>query len=303
MRLLFVAADGVGVDWLESQIVPAVGGEGGWETVVHGELRAPIPMTGPSWTSILTGLTVAQHGVVDGWGRKVGVSRGFADLEGEYIWDRPLGTCGIVGIPTVWPPRRPNAAGGWMVAGYPFAPGTWPRGLLDGIDYVSDYASAVHLMQRARGESEWWPDEHTPEAALALMALSDELRIAALEKLPPVEHLFVGVMLFDRVGHKTFDLPNAASYLEEAARLIAGMTVRLRDRFAPDWLAIASDHGWTLDRPGHDPRGGYALFRKGKRGAVGRVDLVNHELRATLESYLVADDSELLARLQALGYA
>lgn len=298
MRLLFVAADGLGFSWMERHVIRDLGRR----AVAHGELTAPVPMTGPSWTSVLTGLTVARHGVTDGWGRKISDSRGFADLEGQYLWDRPLGTCGIIGVPTIWPPRRPNTAGGWMIAGYPFPPQAWPRGLLDGIDYLSDYASAVHLIQRARDGSEWWPDEHTPEAALALMAMCDELRIATLERLPAVEHLFVGIMLFDRVGHKTFDLPNATIYLEEAARVIAGMVARLMERFDPDWTVVASDHGWTLDRPGHDPHGGYALFHRGNDRDGRRVDLVNHELREFLETHMIADDPELLNRLRALGY-
>ena len=33
-------------------------------------LYSPVPMTGPAWSSIYTGLSVTNHGISEGWGRR-----------------------------------------------------------------------------------------------------------------------------------------------------------------------------------------------------------------------------------------
>ncbi len=299
LRLLFVGIDCLGVGRFGSfvkeklnEVAPAM---------VWGECYAPVPNTGPSWTSILTGLRFEEHGVTHMLGLPRNGSKSFRDLQGRYVFERLPGPVGVFNLPTTYPPRgRP---GDWMVSGYPADPHTFPSGLLDGIDYVGDYARMIVKMRTLDGKRPFWPDEYSFETAAALMKMIERLHLVALTRLPMPEYLFVCTTLFDRVAHQVHDRgpDGQTGPLDDAAQFIADWLLRLLDRFPADTVVLVSDHGWDQQKNGHSPHGFWAMWGAGVTES-GRIDIHNHELRARIEAALAATDPDVEERLRALGY-
>lgn len=297
MRLLFLAVDCLGWPWFERHWLPDLP-----DNLVYGKLIAPLPVTGPSWTSILTGMTVEQHGVTDTHGRPRDGSKSFMDLYGRYLSDVLPGSVGMFNMPCTFPPR--GRRGDWMISGYPYPPATFPTCLLDGMDYIGDAATLLSSLHPVQDLGEpFWPDVLPFRDVLTLLDLVERLHLRALSYLPVPSYLFVATTYFDRVAHAKHGArdPDPDPF-DRAARYCLEWANQVIKRYPADTVVIASDHGWDESLPGHDGQGIWAAWGRGVHHS-GRRDMANHELRGFLESVLSLSDPRVQKRLEALGYA
>jgi len=298
MRLLFIGLDGLGLTRAERYLLANLPDALRW-----GELSAEpgdLCNTGPSWTSIFTGQPAAEHGITSLVGTPKDGSKVFRDLPGQYLFEQLPGTTGCMNIPTTYPPRA--RSGDWMISGYPFQPVSTPANLLNGLDYVSDYAKAVNLQRADRGESWFWPDENELQQAFTIMHMIEEIRLSTLRRLPAVDNLFVANCMYDRGGHLCHDLDEheQTEPLNYAAKRVADWALRVIARFPAQTTVLCSDHGWSQAENRHAPGGFYAMFGAGVEPV--RVDLKNYELKAVIEDALLATDPDVHERMEALGY-
>ncbi|HEY65546.1 MAG TPA: hypothetical protein G4O02_13350 [Caldilineae bacterium] len=296
MRLLFIGIDCLGLYRFERFLKPRLPQIAAW-----GECHAPLPRTGPSWTSILTGLTMEEHGVTSLLGTAREGSKTFQDLVGKYIFEGLPGSVGVFNLPTTYPPRcRP---GDWMISGYPFDPVCCPADLLNGIDYIGDYAHLIVDLRGVEGKSYLWPEEYDNDTAFAIMQLVERVHLRALRRLPGVEYLFVCTTYYDRVAHQCHQLGPAEQNdpLDDAARFVVDWVDQLLDLFSADTVVMVSDHGWSQRENWHSHTGFWCMWGAGVP-ELGRVDIMNHELRGRVETALSVTDPQIEGRLRALGY-
>ena len=229
-----------------------------------------IASTGPSWTTIYTGLKQAEHGVKDCWGRP---SKGHTVRDLRCLWDDLGLRCGLIGLPVTWPAW---ALDGWMVSGIP-APimderGRWPQDL-NTRNYVIDYTNAVMptgpepvlWRGKARSIGEAWD-------VMKTTAWSHAQTAAQLYAADRVEALFIGFTFPDRFGHTAEgfgSLHGDATWggVDELAHRITDLFVRY---LKPDVAALVSDHGF--DDNGHTPNGIFLLAGQGVESRTGRCN-------------------------------
>jgi hypothetical protein len=242
-------------------------------------LYSPVPVTGPAWTSIYTGDSVAKHGVREGWGfssvrryarsefghrahwfarwlagrcglrRREPVLRTYRTTESVYMWDS-LGKAGVtvklVNLPITSPAR---AVRGVHVAGFPLdlrRRWYWP----DSVSALlpQDYAELSDVIQ-------WFEDPvldryhvwRGPLHAMGLAAAKEKVRRTAhrladlFVALPRGDLEMVQFSFIDRLGH-AFGI---AGETEEFCYALADELVRAVLRGScPDSMLIVSDHGF-----------------------------------------------------------
>ena len=245
-------------------------------------LYAPIPITGPSWTSIYTGDSVATHGVRDVYGlefrrrysrndalhllrwhlHNLGrVLRGkpahervatYATTTSRYVWDT-LGADGVtaklVALPITCPVREVN---GVQVGGFPVVRRSrwyWPDAI--GPDIPHDYPQMVDVPH-------WFQDPERDShrhwrQCLRQMGLAEASRritdyagrmVELFAALPGGELEMVQFPFIDRIGH-VFGI--AGQGQEFAYGLVGELIGRLIDLSRPDATLVVSDHGFRGD--------------------------------------------------------
>jgi predicted AlkP superfamily phosphohydrolase/phosphomutase len=108
-----------------------------------GPLRSTYPpLTGPAWSSFMTGMSPGRHGVLEFFRRQPGTYRQvlntYRDLDGKPLW-RLLSEAGkrvgVMGVPMTYPPEPVN---GFMISGLLTPAGrrdfTFPISLLDELE-------------------------------------------------------------------------------------------------------------------------------------------------------------------------
>ena len=250
MKMLFV-----GIDGLDSDRVLSSGGAFSDWGGLRGRCVPEIASTGPSWTTIYTGLKQEAHGVTSPWGLEAKPSL-------PYIW-KQLDSCGVIGMPVTYPAHKLDD--GWMLSGLP-SPSSdlrarWPRDLDPG-QYISDYTNILHPAKADIGR---WTKPTTPEQAWESMkkvAWSHIGNAARLYRERPVESLFVGFTFPDRWGHTVIsggwgETWRGWSPVDELARRLV---YEARAAFDPDLVVIVSDHGF--DNGGHTDAGIFLMSGK-----------------------------------------
>lgn len=100
------------------------------------------PLTGPAWSSFMTGKTPAQHGVLEFFRRQEGTYRQILnnryDIDGKSLWKYISDgekSVGVMGVPLTYPPEPVN---GFMITGLLTPPGrrdfTYPADLLEEVE-------------------------------------------------------------------------------------------------------------------------------------------------------------------------
>jgi predicted AlkP superfamily phosphohydrolase/phosphomutase len=140
-RVFVVGLDGATLDlvgpWAEQAYLPTL------RQMMHRGVSGPLlstfpPLTGPAWSSFMTGKSPGRHGVLEFFRREEGSYRQVLstrhDIAGRSLWrllaDAGL-MVGILGVPLTYPPEPIN---GFVVTGLLTPPGrrdfTYPLGLL-----------------------------------------------------------------------------------------------------------------------------------------------------------------------------
>jgi len=309
-----------------------------------------VPHTGPAWASIYTGVPPEQHGITyGGWLLE---HANFADIRTITCWEimQEHMEVGLFTMPTTFPPPHIN---GWVVSGFPTPPDVsscvWPDALKAVVpsDFRLDFCDG-------REPEDWRENGISVAEARRIVNAKVEL-VDRIASRFPVDVLAVGFTMVDRFhhAHPLYPVPRPLSRVGRAAlpqnsravRAMAELIIRavewahapngallagysmvdsairaLCERFAPQSVAIVSDHGAQKLR-GHHDFGGFYCFRsdsatrrgEGTRSVtevagalLGMVDIAPNELgtgvvRARTESG--KEHREHVAdRLAGLGY-
>lgn len=204
------------------------------------------PCTPPAWSSLVTGLKPAKHGVYDFWefdeqghdqlvtGRKAG--KAIWNILSEY-GRRVL----VVNVPMTYPPEPVN---GYFVSGFPGASErgdfTYPHAFRDEVlAQVPTYRVDIDKQAIRRGER-----THTSEAVQLLENRQALVRYLLREK--EWDFAFVVYRLSDHIQHKCW--PDVMAMRPEALRyyqLLDDALGEAREAVGPDGaLFVVSDHGF-----------------------------------------------------------
>ncbi len=255
MKLLLVGFDGLDSRLFEQSGLPAFAKlrvEGQW-----GTLRSKDQVTGPCWTTIMTGWTTESHGVTHSLGLPYEGSEWIGSRPRDYLWDE-LGlegySVGVMNFPAT-PFAREIAGGkGWMVGGWPGRPTAWPAKIVLPADLYSDlgdYSERGKLReQRPRGAMPGWAIHEMPWGKYIVWARRNaEKRIEVAKTLPETEVLMFQDPIMDRAGHM-LATPNKGKRgasdknYNQALILAHWILEHLWSHYQPEFLAIVSDHGF-----------------------------------------------------------
>lgn len=214
-KVLVIGLDGATFDlilpWIRAGKTPEL------KRLIEGGNSGPListfpPLTGPAWSSFMTGRLPASHGILEFFRRKNGAYRQVLnnrlDIDGKSLW-KSLSeggkTVGVMGIPMTYPPEPVN---GFMITGLLTPPGrrdfTYPGSLLDELE---THIGSYHL----RLDEKYRPNNPYP----LIKELYDNLENntqAALYLLNHKEWDFFMVHFYgtDRVQHEFWHLLDPA---------------------------------------------------------------------------------------------
>jgi predicted AlkP superfamily phosphohydrolase/phosphomutase len=144
-KVFVIGLDGATFDliqpWVEAGKLPV------FDRLIQEGISGPLsstfpPLTGPAWSSFMTGKSPAQHGVLEFFRRQEGsyrqVLNNRQDIDGKSLW-RCLSeggkSVGVMGVPLTYPPEKVN---GFIITGLLTPPGrrdfTYPLDLLNEIE-------------------------------------------------------------------------------------------------------------------------------------------------------------------------
>ncbi len=217
------------------------------EKGTRGPLQSVIPpVTGPAWTSFMTGKEPGRHGLFDfvkpvegGYGREV---VNYSHIRARTIWsmisDAGL-DLGIVGVPATWPPPKVN---GFVVTGM-LTPGT-------DVTYTHPPELAAEIEEKFGPYvlDIWWQSYNRGQEDLLLDALHDVARQRGTVALDLMQSRpwDVFMMVFeatDRIHHSLWHL------LDPGAKPV-GKDLRFRERILDIYSEIDAGIGRLVDAAG-----------------------------------------------------
>ncbi len=245
MELLVIGYDGLPF-WLTEKL-PALG----VVRPLDAEVVGGITMSGPSWTTIYTGLSVAEHRVTAPMGQEGPGAKGYADLKGKVIWDilgKDGHTVALGNLPCTRAVRKVN---GFHVAGFPRTPTKYryPYSL----PVPDDFHHKTDLGMYADYEDGGWGDWGgairglgVPEVAFSLVKEhSVEIAEWFVELAYGADFGWITFTFLDRLGHLLGMTPQA----QEASLASIRATLSVLRDLEPESTLIISDHGF---KPGHE---------------------------------------------------
>ncbi len=176
---------------------------------VTGELRSTYPpLTGPAWSSFMTGKSPGRHGVLEFFHREQGTYRqvlnSYRDLNGKKLWQllSEAGKwVGVMGVPLTYPPEPIN---GFMISGLLTPAGrrdfTYPPSLLDELE--------AHLGQyRLRHDEKYRRNNPEPFLCEQYEILENNTQAALyLMRHKPWDFFMVHFLGTDRIQHEFWHL-------------------------------------------------------------------------------------------------
>jgi predicted AlkP superfamily phosphohydrolase/phosphomutase len=217
------------------------------------------PYTGPSWTSIYTGMSAEEHGVTDLWGRNVEGSESYDTLRDPVIWEmlnHAEMTTGVVHMPMTTCSRQVK---GYIISGFPndlehAGAGAELFPLLQSRD-ISDL---IRLTPRDRILDNTWYRNYTFEQSVEIMKKMVQWKaetVRMLVRTHPVDCLFVQYSMLDRIGHllnQYLRLRDGKGWSYEPVLELydwldemLGNLLDVGEEY--DLLVITSDHGWPAE--------------------------------------------------------
>jgi len=214
------------------------------------------PYTGPSWTSIYTGMSAEEHGVTDLWGRNIEGSESYDTLRDPVIWEmlNHAGmTTGVVHMPMTTCGRKVN---GYIISGFPNdLDHAGAGGELFPLLQSRDISDLIRLTPRDRIMDNTWYRKYTLEQSIEIMKKMVHWKtetVRMLVRTHPVDCLFVQYSMLDRIGHllnQYLRLHNGEGWsYEPVLELydwldgVLGNLLDVGEEY--DLLVITSDHGW-----------------------------------------------------------
>jgi predicted AlkP superfamily phosphohydrolase/phosphomutase len=206
-KVLIIGLDGGTLDlilpWVQAGHLPALArliGAG-----VSGPLESSFPpLTGPAWSSFITGKSPGHHGVMEFFFRKEGtyqqVLNNRQNIDGKSLWSTLSDSgkkVGIMGVPLTYPPEPVN---GFLITGLLTPPGrrdfTYPRELLAELE---DNLGTYQL----RHDEKYRPSNPRPFIKEQYSILKNNTEAARyLIKNKPWDLFMVHILGTDRIQHE-----------------------------------------------------------------------------------------------------
>ncbi len=214
------------------------------------------PYTGPSWTSIYTGMSAEEHGVTDLWGRNIEGSESYDTLRDPVIWEmlNHAGmSTGVVHMPMTTCTRQVN---GYIVSGFPNdLDHAGVAAELMPLLQARDISDLIRLTPRDRILDNTWYRNYTLDQSIEILKKMIDWKVEAVRILVhthPVDCLFVQYSMLDRIGHllnQYLRLRDGQDWsYEPLLELYDWLDTRLEALLdvGADYelLIITSDHGW-----------------------------------------------------------
>lgn len=259
MKLLFLGLDGASAQVMFERDLPNTRHLLEQSTYRACMAEEEYPYTGPSWTSIYTGMSAEEHGVTDLWGRNIDGSKSYDTLRDPVIWEmlNHAGlTTGAIHMPMTTCSRQVD---GYMVSGFPNElDHSGPIAELVPLLQARDISDLIRLTPRDRVLDNTWYRNYSLEQTIDILKKMVEWKIQAVRILVsthPVDCLFVQYSLLDRIGHLLNQYLRVRdgqgwSYapLLELYDWLDGKLEDLLDVGEDyDLLVITSDHGWPAE--------------------------------------------------------
>lgn len=296
------------------------------ETSQWGTLHSAEAMTGPSWTTILTGWLYETHGLKSFMGATASESVYFHSRPHDYIFDelhKAGHTVGVVNFPTIDVPRA-IGEGSWTIGGWPYEPRTYPGTLQVPDDYYTDIADYGYRAAQDRKPIEkhhymWWPQSVFGAVEyFEFASANQQKRIEVAASAPQVDVLMLQCSVMDRAGHLLTchtdygGLGANHEAYERYVQVIEWSVQELLERFEPEFFALVSDHGFRGRN--HSAEGVWAL--RGPDILPMRFDTDQENFMPTVLDALdigverdgisvlrrVSEREQAQGRLEALGY-
>lgn len=256
MKLFFLGLDGASAQIMFHRDLPTVR-----QLLSQSVYRACMaeedyPYTGPSWTSIYTGISAEEHGVTDLWGRNIEGSESYDTLRDPVIWEmlNHAGlTTGVVHMPMTTCSRRVD---GYIISGFPNElEHAGVAAELMPLMQSRDLSDLIRLTPRDRILDNTWYRNYTLEQSIDIMKTMVKWKAEALRILVrthPVDCLFVQYSMLDRIGHllnQYLRVRDGADWsyeplLEMYDWLDTQLDSLLDIGAEYDLLVVTSDHGW-----------------------------------------------------------
>jgi len=300
VRTLFIGLDGADPELVDKWDLPHIKGisedNDGFEIKTHGN-------SGPSWASVMTGLSPREHGVptlkpgqtIDSWG-------------GIPLWEKIDGYCGVANVPLTYPPDK--NINGWMISGMMTpkrAIYTYPPELYRDLDkqgYKIDIWVKSHK-NHPHGHYGTVPFEFTEEYREELIAEGREVLKQRgesfkwlLEEYTPVDMAFLCFTTLDRIQHLAFDNQELIEEFYMLADEQIGKVLSCIDDDVEVFLT--SDHGFRLiDVPTSHLSGDHRVEGYGITNTGQKFRNLEHVHKLVVES---ANRTDVDSRLRDLGY-
>jgi predicted AlkP superfamily phosphohydrolase/phosphomutase len=214
-RVWVLGLDGATFDliksWVDEGHLPVLGElmrQGTW-----GNLTSTYPpLTGPAWSSFMTGKSPARHGILEFFRREPGTYRqvlnSVRDIDGKTLW-RILSDAGkrvvVMGVPLTYPPEQVN---GCLITGLLTPAGcddfTHPRSLREElVTQLGEY--------RLRHDEKYRPNNPTPFIREQYEILENNTQAALyLMRNKPWDFFMVHLLGTDRMQHEFWHLLDPA---------------------------------------------------------------------------------------------
>lgn len=264
MKLAILGFDGFDSRLFESTLFPNLKWlreEGQWGTLYSSEMR-----TAPCWTSILTALSIENHGITDLLGYPNDGSTWFLARPKDYVFDvlHDRGySVGVANFPSLLYSReigKKDHYRSWLLGGWPNKPCirssftyepniTIPSWLYSDLP---DYEKRVLDLDRRKPKGAMfdWAIHEIPWKEYICWAERNAFhRLDIISTFPKVEVLMVQESVLDRAGHM-LSTPNKGRQGTEdkryknALELVDSLVGHVKKTWNPDYISIVSDHGF-----------------------------------------------------------
>lgn len=299
-RVWAIGLDGATLDiirpWVAEGHLPVLGQL--MHTGVSGDLETVYPpLTGPAWSSFMTGRLPASHGVLEFFRRKPETYRQLLnsqrDIDGKTLW-KLLGEAGkwvgVMGVPLTYPPEQVN---GFLISGLLTPAGrrdfTYPISLLDELEAHLGVYRLRHDEKYRHGNPEPFLREqyeileNNVQAALYLMHHKPwDFFMLHLLGTDRIQHEFWHLMDTLHPQHDPAERERYGNVVLEFFKAVDAAIGRLLEALDEDTvILVMSDHGfgpvhkfinfnaWLLQqgllqlKPSPTTRLRYLLFRSG----------------------------------------
>lgn len=226
-----------------------------------GPLRSTYPpLTGPAWSSFITGKSPEGHGVLEFFRREPSSYRqrlnSYLDIDGRSLWnllsegDRQVG---IVGLPLTYPPEPVN---GFLISGLLTPPGsrdfTYPRSLLPELERELGTYRLRHDEKYRRADPEPFLREqydileNNVQAAMYLMTHKPwDFFMVHLLGTDRIQHEFWHLLDAEHPQHDPAERARLGNVVLEFYQAVDAALARMLAALDPDTVVLVmSDHGF-----------------------------------------------------------